>query len=150
MTKTLTQAREFLAELLAKMGIDATVEQREDDPPLLEIVEVDDPGTLIGHKGEGVRSLQHIVRVMVSRAGGSPTAIVDIDGYRSRQQDQLKETARRKAEDVRRTGRLTVLPPMTSYERRLVHVELRDEAGITTESLGEGGNRRVMIKKTEA
>ncbi|MDP9211725.1 MAG: hypothetical protein M3N59_00375 [bacterium] len=147
--QTLTQPRELLAELLAKMGIDATVEQREDDPPLLEIVDVEDPATLIGHRGEAIRSLQHVLRVMVARAGGSPTAIVDVDGYRSRQQGQLKETAKQKAEEVKQTGRLTVLSPMTSYERRLVHVELRDDPAVTTESIGEGGSRRVMIKKVE-
>ena len=146
--KTLTQPREILAEMLAKMGIDATVEQREDDPPLLEIGS-EDPGSLIGHKGEIVRSLQHVLRVMTARAGGPPTAIVDVDGYRSRQQEQLKETAKEKAEEVKKTGRLAVLPPMTSYERRLVHVELRDDPDVTTESIGEGGGRRVMIKKPE-
>lgn len=147
-TKTLTQPREILAEMLAKMGIDATVEQREDDPPLLEIGS-EDPGELIGHKGEVIRSLQHILRVMTARAGGPPTAIVDVDGYRSRQQSQLKETAKRKADEVKKTGRLVVLSPMTSYERRLVHMELREDTDVVTESIGEGGGRRVMIKKAE-
>ena len=146
--KGLTQPREILAEMLAKMGIDATVEQREDDPPLLEIGS-EDPGILIGHKGEVVRSLQHVLRVMTARAGGPPTAIVDVDGYRSRQQSQLKETAKRKADEVKKTGRLAVLPPMTSYERRLVHVELRDDPEVVTESIGDGGGRRVMIKKAD-
>ena len=66
-TKTLTQSREILAEMLAKMGIDATVEQREDDPPLLEIG-AEDPGILIGHKGEVVRSLQHVLRAVITRS----------------------------------------------------------------------------------
>lgn len=145
--RKLTQPRELLAELLAKMGIDATVEQREDDPALLEIVELDDPALLIGHKGEGVRSLQHVLRVMTARAGGAPTAIVDIDGYRRKQQDRLKETARRKAEEVKQSGRLSVMPPMTSYERRLIHMEVKEVDGVVTESVGQGGDRRVMIKK---
>lgn len=144
----ITAARAMLEELLGKMGIKAKVSVVSEEPPTLD-VSLDEPGSLIGHRGEGIRSLQHVLRLLLWRAGHDLPVVIDIDGYRARHEEHLKELAKRKAEEVRGNGRLAVLAPMTSYERRVVHVALKEEDGVTTESLGEGANRRVMIKKAE-
>lgn len=144
--KPLAQAQSILEELLAAMGVEATVTAQDEEPPTLAI-DTAEPGNLIGPRGDGIRSLQHLLRVVLVHQGYELPVVVDVDGYRERKETQLKELAQRKAEQVRTTGRLAVLAPMSSYERRVVHVTLRDEDGIITESLGEGLNRRVMIKK---
>lgn len=137
-----------LKELLAKLGVAAEVEARDGQPPVLEI-KAAEAGPLIGHRGEVIGAIQHLLRVMLYRTDQDASVVVDVDGYRERQHDQLRELARAKADEVRQTGRSAVLAPMSSYERRLVHVELKDADGVLTESLGEGGHRRVVIKKQD-
>jgi spoIIIJ-associated protein len=141
-------AATLLTDLLGKMGVKADVTASADTPPVLEI-KTDEPGTLIGHRGEGIQALQHVLRVLLHRTGQDASVVVDVDGYRSRHHEQLKEQAREKAKEVSETGQPATLPPMSSYERRLVHVELAEADGVTTESLGEGANRRVVIKQQE-
>ncbi len=137
---------DLLTQLLAKLGVDATIAATDGEPPVLAI-ETEEPAKLIGHRGEVIDALQLLLRVMLHQNDQDASVIVDVDGYRDRQHEQLREMARRKAQEVRETGRSAILSPMTSYERRLVHVELKDAEGVVTESLGQGGNRRVAIKK---
>jgi spoIIIJ-associated protein len=146
--KPITVAKKKLEDLLAKLGAEAKVTVASEDPPQLNI-ETDRAGSLIGARGEGIRSLQHLLRVFMVRDGQELPVVVDIDGYRVKREQQLVDMAKRKAETVRTSGRLAVLSPMSSYERRVVHLTLADEDGVVTESLGEGQNRRVMIKKVE-
>lgn len=137
-----------LKELLAKLDVAAEVEVHDGQPLVLEITTAE-PAQLIGHRGEVIGAIQHLLRVILHRTDQDASVIVDVDGYRERQHEQLQELAREKADEVRQTGRSAVLAPMSSYERRLVHVELKDAEGVLTESLGEGGHRRVVIKKQD-
>ncbi len=147
--KTSTVAAHKLDELLRAMGVDdATITVTKDDPVQLE-VSAGSATDLIGHRGEGLKSLQHLVRLMIVREGRDENVLVDIEGYRHQQQESMVEQAKRKADEVAKTGRLSVLPPMSSYDRRLVHVALKERQDVVTESLGEGANRRVTIKKSE-
>lgn len=142
------QAKTFLENLLIKLGVNGSVTVQESDPPVLSI-ESEDAASLIGHRGEVMRSLQHLLRVMLVRSGTDVPVLVDVEGYRERQQEQLKVNAQQKADQVARTGRLAMLPPMSSYERRLVHMALAERNDVVTESIGEGNGRRLMIKKPE-
>lgn len=146
--KPINAAAQKLEELLDKMSVKAKVEVVTEDPPVLNI-SLDEPGSLIGHRGDGVRSLQHILRLFLLRAEIELPVVVDIEGYRERQRAQLQELAKRKAEEVRSGGRMAILAPMSSYERRLVHMAVADFDDLVTESMGEGQNRRVMIKKKD-
>ncbi|MSU76164.1 KH domain-containing protein [Patescibacteria group bacterium] len=137
-------AESQLAELLKKLGVNATVKARDDST--LDI-ETEDPSELIGHHGEVIDALQHVLRVILHRNDQEAGFIVDVDGYRVKQHQKLQELAKEKATQVLETGEPATLPPMTSFERRLVHVELKEIDGVETESLGDGQGRRVMIKK---
>ena len=148
MNEAADAAQQKLAGLLEKMGVSAEIEVLPSDPPLLNI-KPEEPGSLIGHRGEGLRAMQHLVRLMLVRDGIESNVLVDIDGYRERQHQQLQEMAAKKADQVVQTGRLAVLQPMSSYERRLVHTALAERDDVITESLGEGRERRVMIKKAD-
>ena len=72
-------------------------------------------------------------------------SVVDVEGYRGRREKQLRQLARRMAEQVVKTGRSATLEPMTSGERRVIHIELRGHPAVTTESTGEEPYRKVMI-----
>ncbi len=146
MAKPTDTAKALLEDLLIKLAIDGSVTVASEDPPQLDI-QTEQAGNLIGPRGEGIRSLQHLLRVMMAHAGDELPVVIDIDGYREQREQQLVALAKRKAEEVVSTGRLAVLSPMSSYERRVVHTTLADHTDVTTESLGQGGSRRVMIKK---
>jgi len=138
-----------LKDLLALMGIDAEVTL--DDRPRHEGVEVLGPdlGALIGRGGENLVALQQITSAITSRRVGRTVHIpVDIEGYRRRREEQLREIAARVASRVRATGQAVTLEPMLAYERRIVHLAVQDTPGVKTESVGIDPNRRVVISST--
>src|SRR5438128_5459603 len=138
-----------LKDLLALMGVEAEVAL--DDRPRHEGVEVLGPdlGALIGRGGENLVALQQITSAITSRRVGRTVHIpLDIEGYRRRREEQLREIARRVAERVRTSGQAVTLEPMLAYERRIVHLAVQDTPGVKTESVGVDPNRRVVISST--
>jgi spoIIIJ-associated protein len=108
-----------------------------------------DLGALIGRGGENLVALQQIVSAITSkRVGRSVHVPVDIEGYRRRREDQLREIAQRVASRVRASGQAVTLEPMLAYERRIVHLSVQGQAGLKTESVGMEPNRRVVISST--
>jgi len=90
--------------------------------------------------------VQFMVNLLVSRRVQKwPQIVVDVGNYRQRRQESLEGLARRMAERVQQTGRSLMLEPMGAYERRIVHLALRDDPSVYTESTGEGENRKVVI-----
>jgi spoIIIJ-associated protein len=103
-------------------------------------------GLLIGRRGETLHSLQFLLNLMVSRRMQKwPQMIVDVGNYRQRRRDSLEGLARRMAERVQQSGRPITLEPMAAYERRIVHLALREDATVYTQSAGEGEGRKVII-----
>ncbi|MBM4420434.1 MAG: KH domain-containing protein [Chloroflexi bacterium] len=140
---------EILRGLLEKMGV--TTEVTVSDERGHEGLEVsgEDLGVLIGRGGENLVALQQICSAMTSRKVGRSVHIpVDIEGYRRRREDQLHEIALRVAERVRESGQAVTLEPMLAYERRIVHLAVKQETGVRTESVGIDPNRRVVISST--
>ena len=149
-------AQEVVATLLDKMGLLAAVEiadpggkpdlQGDDVSPLVLNVVGDDLDILIGHRGDTLRDLQFITRLIVSRRLGVwPNFVIDVEGYKARRVDTLNALANRLAAQVRETGRLVVLEPMPAYERRIIHIALRDVEDVYTKSIGEDEGRKVQI-----
>src|SRR5438477_4315258 len=138
-----------LRDLLALMGVEAEVSL--DDRPRHEGIEVLGPdlGALIGRGGEDLVALQQITSAITSRQVGRTVHVpLDIEGYRRRREEQLKEIARRVASRVRGSGQAVTLEPMLAYERRIVHLAVQDTPGVKTESVGLDPNRRVVISST--
>src|SRR6184192_2548099 len=138
-----------LRDLLALMGVEAEVSL--DDRPRHEGIEVLGPdlGALIGRGGENLVALQQITSAITSRQVGRTVHVpLDIEGYRRRREEQLKEIARRVAARVRTSGQAVTLEPMLAYERRIVHLAVQDMPGVKTESVGVDPNRRVVISST--
>lgn len=147
---------DVVTRLLDGMGLYAAVEVVERggqvDPETQEVAPLqvniigDDLGVLIGRRGETLRDLQFLTRLIVSRKVGEwPNVVVDVEGYKARRAEALESLARRMADRVRATKQPVVLEPMPAYERRIVHMTLRDDQAVYTESTGEGESRKVQI-----
>ena len=103
-------------------------------------------GLVIGRHGQTLDAIEHLLKRIAARGGQTPVRIVlDVEGYRQRRQESLEESARHAAEQVRATGRPILLAPMSPRDRRIVHLSLSDERGVSTHSEGEGVYRRVRI-----
>ena len=145
-------AKGTLEELLAKMRIRARVVIRqkvdeEGKPPtvVLDIVG-DDLGILIGRRGETLAALQYITRLIVSRKTRRwHPLVVDVEQYKVRRERSLRRLAQRMAERVSFSRQPMALEAMPAYERRIVHLSLRDHHSVTTKSVGEGDQRKVTI-----
>ncbi len=142
-------------ELLQAMGFQARVvpqpvtdDEDQDGPPLIGVnVLGRDLGLLIGRHGDHLTQLQYMVNLLVTRRLGHWTRIsVDIEGYKRRREESLTGLARRVAEQVARSGLEIQLEPMPANERRIIHLALRSDDGVSTASSGEGELRRVSIQ----
>lgn len=144
-------AQETLETLLKGMGIAAHVETLPDpaaESPNAFVLNIvgDDLGVLIGRRGETLRDLEYITRLMVSqKTGGQAKLVVDVEGYRTRRERVLRELAKRMAERVEASRQPITLEAMPPNERRIIHITLRDHPAVHTNSIGEGEHRRVMI-----
>lgn len=109
-----------------------------------------DAQAIIGQNGETLRAITHLLRVMARKEFAREVLIeADANGYLEKRKNYLRQLAVSTANDVSLLKKEIVLPPMNSYERRVVHMELADRADIATESRGEGISRRIAIKPAE-
>lgn len=146
-------AQETVIELLSKMHIQAEVEtsysemdEERGTRAILVDVSGKDLSVLIGKRSETLNALQYISRLIVSKElGENVSLVIDVEGYRSRRERQLRQLAHRMAEQAVKTGRKQILEPMPPNERRIIHMELREDAHVTTESFGEEPHRKVTI-----
>ena len=150
-----TAGREIVEDLLDYMGFPGEVDilraGKENSTPTLTmaIVDGESMGALIGRRGETLQAFQFITQLLVNRRIGHWTRVLlDIEGYRSRRERYLKDTALRAAEKAMRYRESIELDPMIPSERRIVHLTLADHEFVTTHSEGEGDNRRVVVEPT--
>ncbi len=148
---SVTFTSEVLESLMSMMGVDATLTLKQLyneslDGPVFEI-EGDDAGLLIGRKGETLNTIQFMVKYIVShKVGDRVNLMIDVEGYQERRRQALANMARRVAGRVADTGRSIALEPMPPSERRIVHLSLSDHPDVTTESMGVGETRQVVIQ----
>jgi spoIIIJ-associated protein len=150
-------AVQVVQDLLDKMHVSATVTTHLTEPDDLTgnqiyVVDVrgDDLGMLIGARGETLNAIQHISRLMVGhRIRRRANFIVDVQGYRKRREQALSRLAERMAKKVSTRRRPVILEPMPPHERRIIHVALREDEQVYTQSTGEGKRRRVRILPKE-
>lgn len=146
-------AKEVLESLLSAMHIEATVtvrqvteEERAESSAVVLDISGPDLGILIGRRGETLSSLQFITNLIVSRRLKKwARVVVDVEGYRLRRQETLRGLALRMAERAKASRQPVTLEAMPAYERRIIHLTLAGNPNVTTESTGEGDNRKVVI-----
>lgn len=152
----LDTAEEVVSKLIHHMGMKAQVSAHYDDSSTEDhrVIQVDvrgeDLSALIGRHAETLSAFQHIASLIVGKQTQKwVQMIVDVEGYRSRREKQIRQLANRMADQVTKTGRRVTMEPMPSNERRVVHIELRGHPAVTTESTGEEPYRKVVILPKE-
>jgi spoIIIJ-associated protein len=148
--EALAAGQRILETLMGHIGFDARVEVAAGETSRLNVVAQGDDrdalGALIGRKGERLSALQHLVNLMLSKEMGAWTRVlVDVEDYRGRRERQLRELAERAAARVVETGKMLQLEPMPALERRWIHLTLRNNPDVATQSIGEEPNRRVVL-----
>ena len=138
---------DVLQHILRYMNIHATVQVRSNNPLTLNIHGIhENLGLLIGRRGETLAALQLLVSLIVGhRTKHRMRIVVDAENYRERREENLRSLALRVAQQVRNYRRSIALEAMPPHERRIVHIALSDSKDISTESIGEGEARRVVI-----
>ncbi len=146
-------AVELLSETVRLMGFEADVvaswqepDADNDERYLLLNLHGRDLGALIGRRGETLGNLQYLLRLMVNqRLHQWKNIVVDVEQYRQHRAEHLMQLALRSADQVAKTGRPLSLEPMPPNERRIIHLALRDNTSVYTESSGEGERRKIQI-----
>ena len=147
-------ATEALSKILqaAKVNVSRTLRAAHDldvGGPIIDL-SGEDSGLLIGRRGQTLQSLQFLVNLIVrKRFGDEVRVVLDVEGYRQRREISLKDMASKVASRVVQSSRSITLEPMPPADRRIVHTTLAEHPGVTTQSMGEGDNRKVTIMPSQ-
>lgn len=145
------EAKEALEAILACMDIEATVHGSFDNG--LISLKMDGPqgALLIGRHGQTIDALQYIVNRIVNKdAEDKMRVILDTEDYREKRREKIRRLAHRLAARVKNSGQPVTVAPMNSHDRRIIHLALQDDGGVTTVSQGEGIFRKVKIYPKKA
>ena len=139
-------AKEIVGQLLTRMGIRCQVSARATPEAIVVDVSGRDLGVLIGWRGETLRALQTMTNLLASRRlAADQRVIVDVERYRQRRENTVREIAYRAARQVKVTGDPITLDAMQPFERRAIHLALEADPDVTTVSIGEEPERRVVV-----
>ena len=144
----LQQIKELINEFFNKTGFEGEVEILDlQDKTIPVKIKTQDPKILIGQNGQTLTDIQHLLKAVLSHQIAEQFYVdLDINDYKEKKIEYLKETARDLADTVSLTKREKILSPMPSYERRIIHMELANRTDIKTESTGEGLDRKIVIR----
>lgn len=144
-------ALNFINTVLEDMQIKAeiTTGYNEDDDFVIN-VNGENAGLLIGHHGDTLDSLQYLINLAANRKDDGVKhphvrVALDVEGYRAKREETLRTLARKQAEKVLKYKKSVMLEPMSPYERRIIHSEIQDIEGVSTNSIGSENNRKIVI-----
>ncbi len=141
-------AKLFVEELISKMKLNCTVTSSEDTDAIKVIVTGDDVGTIIGRRGETLDSIQYLINLHVNKdrhGEDYKRIILDTENYRAKREETLIRLANSMASKVVKYRKDMLLEPMNPYERRIIHASLQDHRYVTTRSVGEEPNRKIVV-----
>jgi spoIIIJ-associated protein len=140
--------RELLTRIVQGLGVQCRVDVSEDDDAVSGVLTGGDLGLVIGRHGQTIDAIQYLTNAIAYRAYGDDRkdVVVDAAGYRERRRETLETLAIRSADGAKASGEPVELEPMSSVERRIVHLRLQDEPGVTTRSEGEEPYRYVVVE----
>ena len=145
------EALAFIEKLIADMELDAEVSMTEGENGEHRIsISGQSAAILIGHHGETLDSLQYLANLAANkRVGGKKEEYVkitvDVEGYRAKREETLRELARRRAAQVLKYKKSFMFEPMNPYERRIIHSEIQNIEGVSTNSIGSENNRKIVV-----
>ena len=146
---------DFVKTVVSDIGLNANAELYACEDGTRRIIIVgDDASTLIGHHGDTLDALQYLANLASARKNingerDKSRVTIDIEGYRAKREETLRALARRMAAKALRNKRSVMLEPMTPYERRIIHSEIQGIEGVSTNSVGSDGNRKIVIFLTD-
>ena len=148
--KPLEAAKNFIETLLRDLGIAGEIQIHDDgNGESLITIEGDGVSALIGHHGDTLEAFQYLVNLAANKKDDEDrqyTRItINIENYREKREETLRKLAAKMAAKVKKTGKNVALEPMNAYERRIIHAEIQKIEGVSTNSVGTEGNRRVII-----
>jgi spoIIIJ-associated protein len=136
----------FLQNVVAAMGMSLTTSIEETPDGTRINLEGEDGGVLVRRGGEGLQALQHLVATAFRRQlGDDNRVVVDCNGFRKEKDLELKQMARYMAERARSSGMPQEMGPLNPYERRIVHLAIAEDPGVTSESIGDAFMKTVII-----
>jgi spoIIIJ-associated protein len=145
--------QESVKELLEKAGFPSEVETAEShsddrDGIICNVKTTEDSNLLIGQYGVNLQAFQHIARLVIRKKLSDEIVnfTLDVNSYRNQKNQAIIEQANEAAKQSINEGRVIIMKPMSAYERRLVHMELSGNDKVATESVGEGENRKILVK----
>ena len=141
------RAYDFIEALIKNMNLDASVEIVEQDDEGVSIaINGDHLGILIGRRGDVLDSLQYLATLAANiEKKDFYRVTVDVQGYREKRAETLRGVAKRMSEKVLKYKKSFALEPMNAYERRIIHSACQNIEGVTTRSIGEGADRKIVI-----
>ena len=144
----LEKIRKITKEFFQKTTFDVSLDfSTQEENTLLIEVKTEDPQILIGERGQTLADIQHLLKIILRKKTEESFYInVDINDYKKKKAEYLKELANSVADDVVLTKEEKALSPMRAFERRIVHMELAERSGVITESIGERDERKVVVK----
>ncbi len=138
--------RELLDRVAMLIADDASITVDENSERLLYRVESSNAAVLIGKRGQTLEAMQYLVEKVVNRHSGKRLHVqVDVEGYLEKRQASLQSLAARMAEKASRTKKPVTIGQMSAYERRIVHLALKEDGRVRTQSKGDGYLRKLMI-----
>lgn len=143
------QLGEILDNLLGMLLLEGSYEIEEMDENFSVSIETKDAGRLIGARGESLDALQLLVNQMVAKKVGEENfkrVVIDVEGWRKQKEDELKVSAESWGKQVLENGQPLDLEPMAPWQRRIVHMVISETKGLSSESVGEGRDRHIVIK----
>lgn len=136
----------YLRNILAQLGCEnVTIKAAERENGAFIILDGEDLGVIIGHRGETLDALQYLASLVANNGGGYFKITLNIGNYREKREQTLIALAKRVSGQVLSSGRSRRLEPMNPYERRIIHNAVQDIDGVVSSSIGEGDRRRVVI-----
>jgi len=150
-TEAMNQVKEITGELLGKLEIQGEVTVAMDETEAYRVhIATEETGLLIGFHGRTLESFQIILGIIVSKKLGKWVRVyVNVGDYREKREEALMYMAQRAAERAVAVGRPVELSNLSASERRVIHLTLSGDERVTTESVGEGGNRILLVKPKE-
>ncbi|OGE24883.1 hypothetical protein A3C26_02680 [Candidatus Daviesbacteria bacterium RIFCSPHIGHO2_02_FULL_39_12] len=142
------QLSEVLDNILGLLLLEGSYEIEETEDGFLVSIETKDAGRLIGARGESLEGLQLIVNQIMSLKNKEnfKRVILDVSGWRKQKEEELKTRAAELVKQVKESGKELELEPMPAWQRRIIHMRVEEAEGLSTESVGEGRDRHIVIK----
>ena len=139
-------AREFLQKIIEILSVDVVVSEGQDQNERHILIQGKDSGFLIGKKGQTLEAIQYLADKVVNKQCGKGVQIViDVEGYIESRKAELNELAKRLAEKAQKTGKPSTISRMNAQERRIVHLALKNNKAVRTQSIGDGYYRKLII-----